>query len=147
MKITTTSAKQTFNLGLKLAKKIKKGAIFALIGDLGGGKTEFTKGLAYGLGIKNLITSPTFVLLKVYRAKHQKIRFFCHVDAYRIKKSGDHLNIGLMEFLDRPDCVVVVEWADKVRALLKSFKRTVIHFAFCNPHTRIITITKKTTRE
>ena len=65
-KITTTSAKQTFNLGKKLAAKLRGGEVLALTGPLGAGKTVFIKGLAAGLGIKQIITSPTFTLMKVY---------------------------------------------------------------------------------
>jgi tRNA threonylcarbamoyladenosine biosynthesis protein TsaE len=143
MKITTKSPEQTRLLGLKLAKKLKKGHIFALIGDLGGGKTELTKGLAKGLGLRKMVGSPTFVLMKVHRIKKGQIRFFCHVDAYRLKKLDDLLDTGLLEFLGRTDSVVVIEWADKIKSLLRTFSKTTIHFSFRDKHTRLLTITNR----
>ena len=142
MNITTTSANATTKIGLKLAKKLKNGQIFALYGDLGGGKTCFTKGLARGLGIKRRITSPTFVLMKVYNIKKGWLRHFCHVDAYRLKKPSDIIEVGLKEYLGRPDTVVAIEWADKLKKILKPYKKTVIKFSFAGLHERKIQIKK-----
>jgi len=64
---TTYSEKQTFNLGKKIAKKLQGGEIIGLTGDLGAGKTVFIKGLAKGLGVRQAVTSPTFVLMKIYK--------------------------------------------------------------------------------
>jgi len=118
--ITTNSEKQTFNLAKKFAKQLKGGEIIGLIGELGAGKTIFTKGLAAGLGIKKNITSPTFVLMKVYgiRNKESGIRNLIHIDAYRIKSSQDILSIGAEEYFNRPDTVAVIEWADKIKKIL-----------------------------
>ncbi|MFA4818666.1 MAG: tRNA (adenosine(37)-N6)-threonylcarbamoyltransferase complex ATPase subunit type 1 TsaE [Patescibacteria group bacterium] len=115
--ISTASAKQTMALGFRLAKQLKSGEVLALIGDLGSGKTTFVKGLAKGLGVKQPITSPTFVLLKVYPVtKHKAIKLFIHVDCYRV--AGIELSkIGLDDYLGRPDCVVAIEWAEKIKQL------------------------------
>ncbi|MDP3986265.1 MAG: tRNA (adenosine(37)-N6)-threonylcarbamoyltransferase complex ATPase subunit type 1 TsaE, partial [Candidatus Veblenbacteria bacterium] len=86
---TTTSASQTRALGTKLAGELKGGELLALTGHLGSGKTTFLKGLAKGLGVKDTVTSPTFVLMKVYPAKHKNIRTFVHVDCYRLP-AGRH---------------------------------------------------------
>ncbi|MCK4553618.1 tRNA (adenosine(37)-N6)-threonylcarbamoyltransferase complex ATPase subunit type 1 TsaE [Candidatus Parcubacteria bacterium] len=118
--ITTTSEKQTFNLAKKFAKQLKGGEIIGLIGELGAGKTIFTKGLAAGLGIKKNITSPTFVLMKIYPIRHLKsdIRNFVHIDAYRIKTAQDLIAIGGGEYFNRPDAITVIEWADKIKKIL-----------------------------
>ena len=114
--ISTASAKQTMALGFRLAKQLKSGEVLALIGDLGSGKTTFIKGLAKGLGIKQRLTSPTFVLIKIYPVKHKTIKLFIHVDCYRV--AGIELSkIGLDEYLGRPDCVVAIEWAEKINKL------------------------------
>ena len=79
-KIITKKEEETRKFGLKLAKKIKAGDILALIGNLGAGKTTFIQGLAKGLGIKNKITSPTFVQLKIYPASKRGIKNLYHFD-------------------------------------------------------------------
>lgn len=143
MTITSASPLQTRALGLKLAKKTKSGAVFALIGDLGGGKTELTKGLAKGLGVHRLISSPTFILMKVYRLTKGPIRYFCHVDLYRLRGNQDLDEVGLWEFMGRRDTVIVIEWADKIKKLLYHYKKTTVHFSFIDKRARLITITKK----
>jgi tRNA threonylcarbamoyladenosine biosynthesis protein TsaE len=117
MKHITHSEKETFVCARKLASRLQQGGIIGLVGDLGAGKTAFTKGLAAGLGIRQRITSPTFVLMKVYkiRASASPIREFVHIDAYRIKNIADLLAVGLGDYLDDPTGLVVIEWADKIK--------------------------------
>jgi len=118
MRYFTTSEKQTFNFAKKFAKTFKGGEIIGLIGDLGAGKTIFTKGLAEGLGIKKNITSPTFVLMKVYRVSHPYIKNLVHIDAYRIKSEQDIIAIGAHEYFNRPDSITIIEWADNIKKIL-----------------------------
>ena len=124
LKIISRSEKQTFNLGKKLAKKLRGGEVFALIGELGAGKTVLIKGFAVGLGIKKTITSPTFVLMKVYKIQdfRFKIQNFIHVDAYRLKSGQDLIDIGLKDWLGRNDTLTVIEWADRVKDILPKNK-------------------------
>jgi tRNA threonylcarbamoyladenosine biosynthesis protein TsaE len=113
-KTITYSAQETEGLGQKIAKRLKGGEILALNGNLGGGKTTFLKGLAKELGVKQIITSPTFVLMKVYSVKQGYIRQFVHVDCYRIP--GTELSkIGLNDYLGDPYTIVAIEWADKLK--------------------------------
>ena len=139
---TTKSTQKTMALGLRLAKKAKGGQIFALLGDLGGGKTYFTKGFAKGLGIKNIIQSPSFLLLKVYRIKKGSVKYFCHVDAYRLKEPKEVSEIGLKEYLGRKDAITVIEWADKIKRLLAPYRKTILEFTFTGKNTRTISIIK-----
>lgn len=118
MKITTLSEKQTINLGGKMAKKLQGGETIGLIGELGAGKTILVKGFAKGLGIKETITSPTFVLMKVYQIKNEKIKNFCHIDAYRIKNGQSLIDIGAQEYLNKPKTITIIEWADQVKDIL-----------------------------
>lgn len=140
MIITSKSPKQTTNLGLKLAKKSKAGDIYSLIGDLGGGKTHFTKGFAKGLGLKVTINSPSFILMKVYNIKNRRAKYFCHVDAYRLKRPEEIIEIGLEEYLGREDTIVVIEWADKIKEILNSYKQHIIIFSFVDKNVRKIKI-------
>lgn len=95
------------------------------MGNLGAGKTIFTKGLALGLGIKKNITSPTFVLMKIYRVKSLNIKFLVHIDAYRIKSADDLTAIGANEYFNRTDTVTVIEWADKIKKILPKKTRLI----------------------
>lgn len=112
--IETYSAKETFEVGKRIGKGAESGQVYALIGDLGVGKTVFTQGLAEGLGIKEPVNSPTFTILQVYEAGRLP---FYHFDVYRI---GD---VEEMEEIGYEDCfygdgVSLIEWADLIEEIL-----------------------------
>jgi tRNA threonylcarbamoyladenosine biosynthesis protein TsaE len=110
---------------------------------MGGGKTYFAKGFAKGLGIRGTINSPTFVLMKVYRLHKPGLKTFCHVDAYRLRRVSEIREVGLPEYLRRPDTVCVIEWADKIRPLLHKIPLTVVRFTYISPTVRKISIQKQ----
>ncbi len=115
----TKSAFETIEYGWKFAEQLKGGEVIGLVGDLGSGKTTFVKGLAEGLKVTETITSPTFVILKVYPGKigRRKIEFI-HVDAYRVENIDDIRSVGIEDYFGRNDIVLVIEWADKIREIL-----------------------------
>ena len=126
MQITTNSEKETFEFAKKYAKKLRGGEVIGLVGDLGAGKTVFAKGLAAGLGIKETITSPTFVIMKIYQIQNStcpsgrrefKIKNLAHIDAYRVKTPQDIIAIGANEYFNRSDAVTIIEWADKIKGI------------------------------
>ena len=89
----------------------------ALFGNLGAGKTTFAQNLARRLGIKQKVTSPTFVLMNAFAARlptNRKNILFLHLDLYRIKNFKEAKALGLTEMWQRPDTVTVIEWADKI---------------------------------
>ena len=142
MEIITNSEKQTFNFAKKYAKQLKGGDIIGLIGDLGAGKTIFTKGLANGLGVKETITSPTFIIMKVYEIKNpsavaDEIRNLTHIDTYRIKNEQDIISIGADEYFKRNDTITIIEWADKIRKILPK-KTKIIKIKYNNNYRKII---------
>lgn len=121
-KIVSKSEKETFDFGKKIAATLRCGEVLCLVGDLGSGKTVFTKGLAAGLGIKKTVTSPTFVLLKPYqvrqennKTKNQEIKTLIHIDAYRLQNGEQLKAIGVEDFFNDKNCVTVIEWADRVK--------------------------------
>ena len=125
---------------LKFVKQLSGGEVLCLIGDLGAGKTAFTKGLASGLGIKNTITSPTFVLMKNYKVSNDKIKHLAHIDAYRLTDGGQLLGIGVEDYFSQPECVTVIEWADRVKDIWPK-KNTKIEFKILKGDKREIKIT------
>lgn len=119
---------ETLNFAENFAKQFRGGEVIALVGDLGAGKTVFTRGLARGLGIKQKIQSPTFLLMKIYKVrksesqKVREIKFLVHVDAYRLGNASELENIGILDWLGRADTVTVIEWADKVLEIFRGKK-------------------------
>lgn len=104
----TKSAEETRNLGVKLSKKIRKGSCVCLLGGLGAGKTTFVQGLAKGLGVKERVSSPTFIIAREYRK-----RKFCHIDLYRVNKKN-FLCSELHQYIDGMN-TCVIEWAEKIK--------------------------------
>ena len=106
----------------KIAGTLKGGEILALSGDLGSGKTTFTKALGEQLGVRELITSPTFVLMQHYKTKlkgsDSKPIWLYHLDLYRTKNFSEIKDIGLTEVWGRPEVITVIEWADKISSQL-----------------------------
>lgn len=132
---------QTNKYAKKIAKKLKGGEVIGLIGDLGSGKTVFTQALGKALGVKENITSPTFVILKEYpiiqSSSHPIVRSLIHIDAYRIKTLADIESIGIKDYFNRKDVVVIIEWADKIKKILPK-NIIYINFKFINEKTRKI---------
>lgn len=125
MTLFSASEKQTLSFAKKFSKNLTGGQTLGLIGNLGAGKTVFTKGLALGLGIKKSLTSPTFVLMKIYKTKSPNIKQLVHIDAYRIKSAGDLTAIGAEEYFNRSDTLTVIEWADKIKSILPKKRRLI----------------------
>ncbi len=105
----------------KFAKGIKGGEIFALIGELGSGKTTFTKALGKELGIRQTISSPTFVMMQQFEISNRKPKLFLyHLDLYRTKNFKEVKSLGITEWWGHPETVTVIEWADKIMKDLPS---------------------------
>ena len=115
--IITESEKETKELAKKLAKVFleKKFRVLALKGDLGGGKTTFVQGFAGGLGIKEDILSPTFIIFKKFFLKDKT---FYHFDCYRIKESKELLDLGFEEIINNKNNIIAIEWAEKIEDIL-----------------------------
>lgn len=116
MQRITTSDQETRNFAKKYAKGLKGGEIIALLGDLGSGKTTFVQGLAKGLGVKERITSPTFVILNLHQA--DKGLSLAHFDLYRLNNEADLEGIGATDYLGKKDIISVIEWSEKAKKIL-----------------------------
>lgn len=108
----SNSAEQTMDFAKRLAQKLDKGTVITLEGDLGAGKTTFTKGLAQGLGVTRTVNSPTFTIIKEYT--DGKLPLY-HMDVYRLEESDEDL--GFDEYF-HGDGISVVEWAHFIEDML-----------------------------
>ncbi len=150
--IVSTSEKQTLDYAKNLGEKTKTPLCICLYGDLGFGKTVFSKGFAEGLGIPaKSIKSPTYTLIRKYpiggreavagRAPSKtgsRGKLFYHCDFYRIQEPDDVLAADLEEIFQQKNAVVLIEWPERIEKLLPS-KRTNITFEYKDENTRIIT--------
>ena len=115
MKFTTNSPAETEAIGAALGKILPPGTVIAYRGDLGAGKTAFTRGLAQGLGCTDMVTSPTYTIVNEYL--NGRMPLF-HFDMYRLASSDDLWDIGWEDYLDW-DGVCAVEWSESVSDALE----------------------------
>ena len=115
MEFITNSPLETERIGERLASALRPGAIVAYEGDLGAGKTAFTRGLARGLGAEDMVTSPTYTIVNEYLSGTMPL---FHFDMYRLAGSDDLWDIGWDDYLDRGG-VCAVEWSENVRDALE----------------------------
>ena len=157
MILESHSPKQTQKIAADLARKIiktKKGAIVALEGELGAGKTTFIQGFAKALGIKSKIKSPTFNIIKKYRIpKNVKnrafnisngyspvaIRYIYHIDCYRLKDHKEAIPLGTKDIFEEPDCFVLIEWPERIKKILPK-KHITVHIDHVSENERKVTI-------
>ncbi|HBB54181.1 MAG: ATPase [Parcubacteria group bacterium GW2011_GWA1_40_21] len=142
MKIISKSLKETEKVAKEFLAKIivknENGAsIVGLYGDLGSGKTAFTQEAAKCLGVKETVTSPTFVIEKIYKLDHQNFDHLIHIDAYRLGSGNELLNLGWEEIAKNPKNIIFIEWPEKVAEILpEDIKK--IQLTFVDENTREI---------
>jgi tRNA threonylcarbamoyladenosine biosynthesis protein TsaE len=122
LELTTKSVEDTFNFGYAIGQAAENGCFIALSGDLGAGKTHFVQGLAKGLDIPDIVTSPTFNIMNIYEDGRLPLK---HFDFYRLHDEDDLYNIGWDEY--SVGGVTVAEWADLFPGLIPPEAMT-IHF-------------------
>ncbi len=102
------------NLYLSSSTVNKSASIFGLSGNLGSGKTTFTQCVAEELGITEFVTSPTFVIMKIYLTRHSYFKKLIHIDVYRFEKSEELEVLDLEKFTNDPYNLILIEWPEKV---------------------------------
>ncbi len=134
------TAKISHNFVVSLGgKDHNQAVIVGLYGDLGSGKTTFTQLLAKELGVTETVTSPTFVIEKIYKLKDQVFEYLIHIDAYRLEKASELLHLGWEEIIANPKNLILIEWPERVAEILpKETKK--IKFTFIDETTREIEI-------
>lgn len=147
MEYLSKDEKETKKIGKDLAEKILKkkkerAIVLSLEGDLGGGKTTFLQGFAKGLGIKEKVLSPTFIIVrknKIPRKKESNFKCFFHFDCYRIKKEEEVLDLGFNDYISSPENIVAIEWGDRIKGILPK-ETIVLKFIFIDKEKRKIII-------
>jgi len=109
----TQNTEETIDLGKRIGSVLTKGTVIGFFGDLGSGKTTMIKGFAQGLGVKELVKSPSFVVVTEYQGRFPVY----HIDLYRISKPSELLEIGFEQYL-YGDGVCLIEWAERAGKLL-----------------------------
>lgn len=134
---TQEAAKDFIRQILKNPQKRERALVIALEGDLGSGKTTFAQGIAKALGIKENITSPTFVLIKKYEitppqpspyirgGRREGLKSLFHIDCYRIGKSWQLQELGFEEIINNPQNIVAIEWPEKISEILPKDRITI----------------------
>ena len=113
-RIESYSPEETFETGRRIAGKARPGDVFALEGDLGAGKTVFTKGFASGLGVTGAVNSPTFTILQIYEEGRLPLY---HFDVYRIEEPEEMEEVGFDDYI-YGDGVCLIEWANRIEEIL-----------------------------
>ncbi len=131
-KIITNNERETFEVAQNLESEKFPNMIICLEGELGSGKTMFTKGIATALGIKDNITSPTFTIIKEYEGELP----LYHMDVYRL--DGNVEDIGIEEYFNK-NGMVVIEWADTIKSILPK-ERLDIKFKIAGENKRVLII-------
>lgn len=134
MDYITNSLSQTEKLASKFLEKNPGVNLVGLVGDLGSGKTAFAKGIAKALGIKRNITSPTFIIEKIYPAGDQKL---AHIDAYRLSSNQDLQAIGFGELTSNQNNIIFIEWPERVFSQFPANMK-IINFRYIDENKRKI---------
>jgi len=113
--ITTKNETETINLGVKIASSLKNGDVIALYGDLGSGKTRLVKGICLGLDVKQMVNSPTFIIVNEYNST--KFHNIFHFDLYRLKSEDEILAMGFDDYMNNRG-IIVIEWPEHAERLL-----------------------------
>jgi tRNA threonylcarbamoyladenosine biosynthesis protein TsaE len=120
--IISRSETETENAGFRLARRLDRGSVVLLWGDLGAGKTVFSRGFARGLGVTEVVSSPTYTIVQEYELPGGGRLY--HLDLYRISGVEAALAFGVDEFLDDPHAVALVEWPGRIEGILS---RNAVH--------------------
>ncbi len=138
MKHLSHSLEDTEKIAQTFIKSLEAGnraTVVGLHGDLGSGKTTFTQSVAKLLGVTDVVTSPTYVIEKIYKISHEHFTHLIHIDAYRLESSTELLNLGWHDIELNPEHLIVIEWPEKVEDILPNDMKH-IHFTFVDEGTR-----------
>jgi tRNA threonylcarbamoyladenosine biosynthesis protein TsaE len=134
--ITTGSAEETVGFGRQFGSKLGSGDIIALYGELGTGKTQVVKGICSALGVKEVVNSPTFIIVNEYSS--YKIPFIFHFDLYRMRTTQEVIDIGFEDYFIR-NGLIMIEWPELIKNILPSKTKNIyLSYNGNNENSRII---------
>ena len=145
MEIIAKNLKETEKIAVDFVKKIlkaptkKEATVVLLEGELGAGKTAFTKAMAKTLGISEVVRSPTFIIQKTYRLENKKYNQLIHIDAYRFEEGREAKILELENLFKNPRNLIVIEWSQNIPSIIKAGSRH-IDFIFVDESKRKIKI-------
>lgn len=139
LKDTKMLAKLLLSDWLSFNKKKSSNWLICLYGELGSGKTAFTKFICKELGVKDVVNSPTFVIMKKYESANEKNKKYLlyHFDCYRIQSAKEVLDLGWEEIIQGENNIIIVEWPERIEEILPQ-KRLNIKFEIIGDKSRII---------
>jgi len=135
----TSSLASFFVSKLSAREPVSHATVVCMFGDLGSGKTTFVKGVAEALRVRESVTSPTFVLEKIYALDHPQFKNLIHIDAYRLEKGEEIVRLGWNEIIKDPHNLILVEWPQNIKDVLPT-DYVSIECTFVDPTTRGIDI-------
>lgn len=118
MEILSKTTEDTKKLAERLSGVLEPGAVIALSGDLGGGKTTFTGFLVAALGFESRVQSPTFVIIRHYKREFGDIKYINHIDLYRMTSKEEVMDLGLAEMFVEPETITLIEWPNLIESEL-----------------------------
>lgn len=150
MKIISHSTEETADFAklwldsLKISQKNRSDAnksatVIGLYGDLGSGKTAYTQAVAKALGVVETVTSPTFVIEKIYALESPEFKHLIHIDAYRLAKSEELKHLGWHDIIKDPANLILIEWPERVSEIMPA-EHIQIKFNSIDPTTREIEV-------
>jgi len=143
MKILSKSVAETNKLAEdfvnKLLPRVGSATVVGMFGDLGSGKTTFIQAVGKSLGVEEVMTSPTFVIEKIYLLKNKKFNKLIHIDAYRLDSGKELANLGWEEIIKDPQNLILIEWPERVADILPK-NLTKLYFRFLSEFERGITL-------
>jgi tRNA threonylcarbamoyladenosine biosynthesis protein TsaE len=143
MEVLTKTPQETQTIAANMAAQIISGEptdhapVIALEGELGAGKTTFVQGFTKSLGVGEAVKSPTFLLMKEYKLPERSL---FHIDCYRVRDAQELIPLEIMDILNNPKNIVLIEWSERIAEILPS-DRITVHLDHVDEHTRRITIT------
>lgn len=138
MNVNTYSCAETIDMGKQFSKFLEDKDVVLLEGDLGGGKTTFIKGVLSGLGSRQRVLSPSFTLVRHYKAGGRRVY---HLDLYRIDNARDSFSLGIEDYLYTRGSITLIEWGEKIERWLPAYVK--IKFSFLGQERRRIVFSLK----
>jgi len=135
----STSEQETIAFGKNFASQLQQNDVVALFGDLGSGKTRFTRGICSAFGVQQHVASPTFTIVNEYDGSKEKI---FHFDLYRLNSSQEIFQLGFNDYINN-NGICIIEWAERAEELLPQQRFDVYFSLGKNENERIIKIEKK----